>query len=101
MSAPRSMGGLAALAVVLVLGLILGRTQRIEGPSRAELARALSLSGVTVATGELRSVDCEPAPSGGYDCRWQQHVRNDWQAQSGAVVLGAQGWRMANRPAPD
>lgn len=99
MAAPRSMGGLAALAVVLALGIVLARTQRIEGPSRAELAQALSLSGPAVATGELRSLDCAATPSGGYACRWQHYASERWQEQSGHIQLTHDGWRVERNPA--
>ncbi len=86
---PRSLGGLAALLIALAVGLVLAFSQRTSGPSRAELAQALSRTGNgAVATGDLRSLTCaEPTPQG-YACRWQQREDDLWRDRPAAWAWG-------------
>jgi len=92
---PRPLSGLAALLIAMAVGIFLALTQRSNGPSRAELAQALSQDGnVPVATSDLRSLKCAEANAQGYACRWEQQIGDGWRPKSGVVIPGAQGWRM-------
>jgi len=89
-----SIGAPAALLVALGIGLLLAWSQRSDGPSRAELARALSLEArANVAAADIRSVSCEQQTDR-YACRWRQRIDGDWQDRSGSVWSGPEGWHM-------
>jgi hypothetical protein len=91
--APRSLGALSALGLALLMGIILALTQRSNGPSRDELADALSRAGQSaVAASDLRSLRCDVYQSTGYACRWQQRVDGDWHERTGRVQIDARGW---------
>ncbi len=92
---PRSLGGVAALLIALAVGLVLALSQRTTGPSRAELAQALSRAGEgAVAAGDLRSLKCGDAEARGYACRWQQREDDLWRDRSGRLGMAPDGWRM-------
>jgi hypothetical protein len=88
----RPMKALPALLIALIVGAVLAVSQRNVGPSRAELARALSnTDGDRVAAADIRSLKCEEAP-GGFACRWKQFVNEKWVDRTGAVKINAGGW---------
>lgn len=90
-----SLKALPALAIALLIGLVLAISQRTVGPSRAELAQALSKSGKDpVAASDVRSLRCTEAATGGYACRWQQREDGAWIDRSDSARIDATGWHM-------
>ena len=88
----RPMKALPALLIALIVGAVLVVSQRTVGPSRAELAQALSnADGDRVGVADIRSLKCEEAP-GGFACRWKQFVNEAWVDRSGAAKIDAGGW---------
>ena len=95
-----SAGAGKALLVVVPMALILAWSQRSEGPSRAELALALSrASGQTVRTGDLRFLNCATAQAG-FDCRWEQRIDGVWQMRTGPISTSGGSWTMPETPRP-
>ncbi|MBO9581214.1 MAG: hypothetical protein J7498_10020 [Sphingobium sp.] len=92
---PGSLKALPALAIALLVGLILAISQRSVGPSRAELAAALSTIGADrVAASDIRSLRCEEAGTG-FTCRWQQLRDAAWIDRTGSVRIDGGGWHAA------
>jgi hypothetical protein len=90
-----SFKALPALAIALLIGLVLAISQRTVGPSRAELAQALSKSGKdTVTASDVRSLRCDEFQTGGYACRWQQREDGAWFERSGQAQIDAAGWHV-------
>ena len=93
--APRPMKALPAMLVALLVGLVLALSQRTTGPSRAELAEALSQAGKEkITAGDLRALRCTEAGAGGYACRWQQRVDETWVERSGSARIDGAGWHV-------
>jgi hypothetical protein len=90
-----SLKALPALAIALLIGLVLAISQRTVGPSRAELAQALSNSGTDRdAASDVRSLRCDELQSGGYACRWQQREDGVWIERSGNALIDTAGWHV-------
>lgn len=91
---PGRMGAVAALMIALAFGLLLAWSQSTQGPSRAELAAALSIeAGRVVAASDIRSIRCA-GQSIGYDCRWEQQVDEVWRQRGGRLATDVDGWRL-------
>ncbi|HEY1125313.1 MAG TPA: hypothetical protein VGE65_06745 [Sphingobium sp.] len=89
-----SLKGLPALLAALLVGLVLALSQRTIGPSRAELADALSSARPQrVGANEIRSLTCREAP-GGFTCRWRQLEDGLWVDRAGAARIDAGGWHL-------
>jgi hypothetical protein len=86
-----------AVAVAVALGLVLAWSQGRDGPSRIELAQALSATADRPVRGDdLRAIGCTRTADGqGYACHWRQRMDGDWLARSGLLRADAQGWRLA------
>ena len=93
--APKATGALTALLIALPLGLVLAWSQPTDGPSRAELAAALTQDGgAPVAARDIESLHCEKAASIGYECRWRQRVDDVWQQREDAFAIETEGWQL-------
>jgi hypothetical protein len=91
-----SLKALPALAIALLIGLVLAVSQRTVGPSRAELAQALSKTGEDrVTASDVRSLRCDEFPAGGYACRWQQREDGAWMDRSGNARIDPIGWHVS------
>lgn len=89
-----SLKGLPALLAALTVGLVLALSQRTTGPSRAELADALSSARPQgVGANEIRSLKCREA-IGGFNCRWRQFEDGSWVDRAGAARIDVDGWHM-------
>jgi hypothetical protein len=94
-----SLKALPALAIALLVGLVLAISQRTVGPSRAELAQALSKDGKDrVAASDVRSLRCAAIPAGGYACRWQQREDDAWTERSSNAQADDGGWQVSRKP---
>jgi len=94
---PGSLKALPALAIALLVGLVLAWSQRSIGPSRAELAGALSKTGAgRVAASDIRSLRCVEAAAGGFACRWRQRVDDAWIDRTGRARIDGSGWHAGN-----
>lgn len=94
----KSVSALTALLIALPFGLVLAWSLPTQGPSRAELAEALSsASARPVPASDLRDLSCDDPGTQGIACRWQQRVDGDWQARSGALAVSAGGWQLVER----
>ncbi len=94
-----SLKALPALGIALLIGLVLAISQRTVGPSRAELAQALSKTGKgTVAASDVRSLRCDELQSGGYACRWQQRQDDAWIEHAGQAQVNGQEWQVSPEP---
>lgn len=81
--------------IALLIGLVLALSQRTVGPSRAELAQALSTGGNDrVAASDVHSLRCSEFSTGGYACRWQQRVDDVWTERSGRAQIDGAGWHV-------
>lgn len=93
---PGSLKALPALAIALLVGLVLAWSQRSTGPSRAELAGALSKTGAgRVAASDIRSLRCVEA-AGGFECRWEQLQDDAWIDRTGRARIDGSGWHVGN-----
>ncbi|MBO9670143.1 MAG: hypothetical protein J7485_06475 [Sphingobium sp.] len=89
---PGSLKALPALAIALLVGIVLAWSQRSTGPSRAELAEALSKTGTgRVAASDIRSLRCAEAARG-FTCRWQQLRDDAWIDRTGNARIDGGGW---------
>lgn len=94
----RPVSALRALLIALPIGLILAWSLPTQGPSRAELAQAITArDGGAVSARDLRDLQCGNAVGGGYACRWMQREGDAWQARAGHVHVSAEGWRLTAR----
>ncbi|MBO9576270.1 MAG: hypothetical protein J7494_11070 [Sphingobium sp.] len=92
---PKMTGAVTALLIALPFALVLAWSQPTRGPSRAELAEALSReAGRTIAASDLRSIRCT-VQSVTYECRWEQRADEAWSERSGRLATGGDGWRLA------
>ncbi|GEM_PF-1602537 len=86
-------GPLKALLVALPFALVLAWTLPTQGPSRAELARALSRDGDSIAPSDIESIRCAAVARGVVqDCRWRQHGEQGWRSGTGRLAATAEGW---------
>jgi len=93
---PPAAGPFKALLIALPFALVLAWTLPTQGPSRAELARALSRDGETVAAADLQSIRCTRSAHGmGQDCRWRQRSETGWRTGMGRLATTGEGWRLA------
>jgi hypothetical protein len=92
-----SKGAWGALGIALAIGVLIAWTQRSVGPSRQELARALSSSAVVVSPADIRSLSCEEQTAG-FACHWQQREKGMWLDRAGGLEASARGWRVADAP---
>lgn len=93
---PRTIGAARALLIALPFGLLLAWSQSARGPSRAELATALSqVEGRRVKAADLRSLRCDDASAGGFACRWEQLEVGRWTVQNGRLSVRDNGWVVA------
>lgn len=96
---PKVTGAATALLIALPFGLALAWSQSTVGPSRAELAAALSHGAEKpVRASDIESIACEERAASGYQCRWRQRVDEVWQARSAAVSTSGDGWRILTAP---
>lgn len=89
-----SKGAWAALGIALAIGILIAWTQRTTGPSRAELAQALSQPSGRIMAADIKSLWCEEHGDG-FACRWQQREDGTWVQRSGRMQADQRGWRLA------
>lgn len=96
MAAPRSISGGKALLIALPLALVLAWGERTRGPSRDELAQALTRAAARpVSPSDIQSVKCNGAEAGeGYLCRWRQREGGVWRSHAGRLGANNDGWRL-------
>lgn len=91
-----SLKALPALVIALLIGLVLALSQRTVGPSRAELAQALSKTGKgTIAASDVRALRCTEAATEGFACRWQQREDGAWIDRSDIARIDTAGWHVS------